>query len=228
MAAAASTLLIPSTASVTMKRLPPAPPNSSGTSIPMRPRSKYLGSSAGSIFPAFSISATRGRTCSSAKAATALRNMISSSERRVSAPPDGEVVVSVGIDTNVRSLENDFRQFFVQAERGCHTEGDARKRSRDCRDQARDIGSGMFARREHVGENNYLRCSCTHTVGKAFGDVRVGQLHVGMAHDDIFTRQPLNELRHLREHLVRLVFARTVIDDQNSLHNLENGGATTG
>ena len=86
----------------------------------------------------------------------------------------------------------------------------------------------MFARREHVGENNYLCCSCTHAVGKAFGDVWIGELHVGMSHDHILTRQPLNDLRHLREHLVRLVFARTVIDDQNSLHNLENGGATTG
>src|SRR5947207_253039 len=68
-----------------MNRLPPAPPYCSGTSMPINPSSKYLGSKAGSMRPAFSISITRGRTCSSANAATASRNMISSSERSVSA-----------------------------------------------------------------------------------------------------------------------------------------------
>src|SRR6266550_4729982 len=155
MAAAASTLLISSTARVTMNSVPPAPPYWSGTSIPMRPSWKYLGSSAGSIFPAFSISATRGRTSSSANAATASRNMISSSERRVSA--DGEVVVvSVGIDTDSGSLEHHFGKLLVQTERRCHAEGNVRKRSGDCGDHPRDVGCGMFAGREHVGENNYL------------------------------------------------------------------------
>src|SRR3954468_4196163 len=53
--------------------------------MPINPSSKYFGSSVGSILPAFSISITRGRTCSSANAATASRNMISSSLSSVSA-----------------------------------------------------------------------------------------------------------------------------------------------
>src|SRR5215210_1644632 len=125
MAAAASILLISSTASVTMKSEPPAPPYSSGTSIPMSPRSKYLGSSTGSILPAFSISATRGRTSSSAHAATASRNMISSSERSVSA--EAEELVSVGMDADARSLEHDLGQLLVQSERRCDAEGHLRK-----------------------------------------------------------------------------------------------------
>ena len=50
-AAAASTLLISSTASVTMTSEPPAPPYCSATSIPMRPSSKYFGSSVGIDLP---------------------------------------------------------------------------------------------------------------------------------------------------------------------------------
>src|SRR5450759_5527157 len=70
--------------------------------MPMSPSSKYFGSSAGSILPAFSISADRGRTSSSAKAATASRNIISSSERRVSA--DGEAVASAGMSMDSLAL----------------------------------------------------------------------------------------------------------------------------
>src|SRR6266550_3373495 len=77
-----------------MNRVPPAPPYCSGTSIPIRPSSKYLGISAGSIFPAFSITITRGRTSSAANAATTSRNISSSSESSVSAE---EVVVSACI-----------------------------------------------------------------------------------------------------------------------------------
>src|SRR5450756_1836521 len=70
--------------------------------MPMSPSSKYLGRSAGSILPAFSISADRGRTSSSAKAATASRNIVSSSERRVSA--DGEAVASAGMSMDSLAL----------------------------------------------------------------------------------------------------------------------------
>jgi len=83
-AADASTLLISSTAMATIDNVPPAPPYCSGTSIPMRPSSKYFGKSSGSIFDARSIACTRGRTSSFAKPATASRNICSSSERIVS------------------------------------------------------------------------------------------------------------------------------------------------
>jgi hypothetical protein len=83
-AADASTLESSSTASVTIMSEPPAPPYRSSTSIPMSPRSKYLGTSSGSNFPARSIVFTRGATSSAANAATASRNMISSSVSVVS------------------------------------------------------------------------------------------------------------------------------------------------
>jgi hypothetical protein len=67
----ASTRLMASTASVTIIMLPAAPPNCSPTSMPMRPRSNAARMSAASRWEAFSISATRGRTSASAKAATA-------------------------------------------------------------------------------------------------------------------------------------------------------------
>jgi hypothetical protein len=50
--AEASTRLIASTASVTMSSEPPAPPRSSGTSMPMRPSSKNFGMRSGSSFAA--------------------------------------------------------------------------------------------------------------------------------------------------------------------------------
>src|SRR5579863_185594 len=84
-AAAASTRLIASTASVTIMSDPPAPPKSSGTSIPMRPSANNCGMSAGSSRPARSIAWTRGRTSSSANSVTAERNMTSSSVSDVNA-----------------------------------------------------------------------------------------------------------------------------------------------
>src|ERR1700755_272509 len=147
MAAAASILLISSTASVTMNRFPPAPPYCSGTSIPIKPSSKYLGSKAGSIFPAFSISITRGRTSSSANAATASRNIVSSSERRVSAE---EVVVSDCIDSLPDSWlkAGSAHHRIVVAARECRLElGHVAERAVDA-----PLGRRMRIRRDEVSE----------------------------------------------------------------------------
>ncbi|MDZ7631466.1 MAG: hypothetical protein U5K74_08995 [Gemmatimonadaceae bacterium] len=84
-AEAGSTLLISSTARAIIIAEPPAPPADSGNSMPIRPISKYFAMTAGSIFPASSIARTRGATSSAANAATASRNMVSSSESWVSA-----------------------------------------------------------------------------------------------------------------------------------------------
>src|SRR5258705_9634748 len=124
-----------------MKSVPPAPPYCSGTSIPISPRSKYLGRRVGSILPAFSISATRGRTSSSANAATASRNMTSSSERSVRAV--GEDVVSVCTYADACSLENDFGQLLVQPERRRHAEAHLRETPCDVRDHPRDVRRRM-------------------------------------------------------------------------------------
>src|ERR1019366_6487808 len=79
-----STLLISSTASVTIMSDPPPPPYFSGTWIPIIPSSKYFGISSGSIFPARSMAATRGRISPSTNDATASRNALSSSLRTLS------------------------------------------------------------------------------------------------------------------------------------------------
>src|SRR4051794_29455768 len=97
MAAAASILLISSTASVTIISEPSEPPYCSGTSIPMRPISKYCFTRAGSILPARSIACTRGFTSSAAKAATASRNAVSSSERTVSGGRETSVSEDIGV-----------------------------------------------------------------------------------------------------------------------------------
>ncbi len=109
----------------------------------MSPSWKYFGSSAGSILPAFSISATRGRTSSCANAATASRNIVSSSERSVSA--DGGAVVSVGIDSNAGSLKDDRSQLFMQSKRWSHTESHARELLCNFADHAWNVRSRMPA-----------------------------------------------------------------------------------
>src|SRR5688500_20405274 len=114
-----------------MKRLPPEPPYSSGTSIPMSPSSKYFGIRAGSILPACSIVLTRGRTSSSANPATASRNMTSSSERIVSA----DAVVSVCMGGHVCPLEHYLGELFVEPER-------------------RQIGRASCREREKSGESD--------------------------------------------------------------------------
>src|ERR1700680_4523099 len=151
--------------------------------MPMSPSSKYFGSSAGSILPAFSISATRGRTSSSANAATTSRNIVSSSERSVSA--DGEAVVSVGIDPDAGSLKDHFRQFVVQSERWSHTIPHPRARLSNLGHHSWNVRSRMPAGGEHVGKNNHPSRSRADTVGESFADVGIGELHVRVPDDNV-------------------------------------------
>src|SRR5215210_2800189 len=166
-----------------MNSVPPAPPYCSGTSMPMSPSSKYLGRSAGSILPAFSISATRGRTSSWANEATASRNMSSSSERSVSA--ELEEVVSVCMGANASPFEDDLGQLLVQSESGRHAECHVRKLLRGPGDETWNVGSRMPTRREHVGKNRDVSRAGFDATGESGGDVRFCQLHVRVANDDI-------------------------------------------
>src|SRR2546423_3233992 len=72
-----------STARIAWKNDPPAPPNSSGVSIPISPRSKHCFKSEGSRWACSSISSTRLRISPSANSRTLSRNICSSSERVV-------------------------------------------------------------------------------------------------------------------------------------------------
>ena len=94
MAVEASTRDSASTASAAMKNEPPAPPSVSGTSMPMSPSSKQAGIRAGSSMASWSIFATSGRTCSSAKSRTAPWNMVSSSESTVRGAEEVWVVIA--------------------------------------------------------------------------------------------------------------------------------------
>ena len=73
-----------STARMAWKNEPPAPPYSSGVSMPIKPTSKHCFSSAGSRCPCSSIASTRLRISPSANSRTLVRNICSSSESVVS------------------------------------------------------------------------------------------------------------------------------------------------
>ena len=80
---------------VEVKKLAPAPPSSSGTSIPIRPISKSIGIRSASISAAASIRMARSASSDSAKSRTASRNSRSSSERLVSAGRDAVSTVDI-------------------------------------------------------------------------------------------------------------------------------------
>src|SRR4051812_44128368 len=48
--------------------------------------------------------------------------------------------------------------------------------------------------------------------------LRLCELHVRVAHDDVRSGHRLNEIRHADQHVVGFAFLRAVIDDENSLH----------
>jgi hypothetical protein len=74
-----------STASTAWKKLAPAPPNASGISMPITPRSNSLSISSRAIFACSSMSRTRGRISRSANSYTLSRKRRSSSDSAVSA-----------------------------------------------------------------------------------------------------------------------------------------------
>ena len=82
-ASAGSTREISSMASTDMKKLAPAPPYSSGISMPIRPSSNSSRSRSSGWLRACSISATRGRILSSANSRTVSRKIRSSSASSV-------------------------------------------------------------------------------------------------------------------------------------------------
>src|SRR5689334_2126917 len=73
-----------STARIAVKKFAPAPPNSSGVSMPIKPRSKHCLMIAGSSFATSSMCSTRGRNSPSANSRTLPRNIVSSSVSVVS------------------------------------------------------------------------------------------------------------------------------------------------
>ena len=88
-----------STARIASKKLPPAPPNRSGISIPIRPISNSCRISPASIFCASSIPRTRGAIFAAANFRTVSRKKTSSSPSCVSATGLSCVIVSIALLT---------------------------------------------------------------------------------------------------------------------------------
>src|SRR5207237_2313616 len=96
-----------STARIAWKNDPPAPPNSSGVSIPISPRSKHCFKSEGSRWACSSISSTRLRISPSANSRTLSRNICSSSERVVRGRArDSSMATCVGVIVGTHVLLN--------------------------------------------------------------------------------------------------------------------------
>ena len=100
----------------------------------MRPSSKYLGSSAGSILRRLLHLRARAGALPLRRSRDGVAEHASSSERSVSAV--GDEVVSVCTDADAGSLQNDLGQLLVQAERWGDAEADLRIPARHLGDHA--------------------------------------------------------------------------------------------
>src|ERR1043166_7032422 len=165
---------------------PPAPPYSSGTSMPIRPGPKNSLTSAGSSLASRSICCTSGRTYPSANPATASRKSTSSSERRGRGRGAAASVIIDRArsafarhrprDDQAGALGDDLGELLMDTERVGHAESHAGKRGGGFADHAWDVARGVLPRREHVGEGNHLGRAGLDAGREALRDRRLGQL----------------------------------------------------
>src|SRR6185312_13884466 len=202
----ASTRLTASTASVTIIMVPAAPPYSSGTAMPIRPSSKNSGINSGSSFPARSIACTRGRTCSSANAETASRNMLSSSDSTVSGARAASR--SIVMRSNVPGRRRRRERLGSASRRDCNV-----RRGFAARVAApalrRAIGTHARARCGHTSSLRFDACPLEHDFGelvvyaerRRHRDVHVRKGSSGLAsHSRNVARRVLARRQHVREH----------------------------
>src|SRR5256885_10682388 len=60
------------------------------------------------------------------------------------------------------------------------------------------------------------------SVCKSFSNVRMSELHVRVAHDDIGARHGLNKIRHAAQHVVGLALLRAVIRSEEHTSELQS------